>query len=296
MRRATPPTERGRPPRPHPGRPRAEAWDRSAQARPRTPTARPVSAQPSHDFSKNRPRFATFSAPKRTNIRLFAPSEPRGGAAKRRRKAPTGVVGGQLAAKTTRAAAPCEGKSLTNPNRLTAQKRQQRPKTPPTALKAPRALVIIFWKKPPPPRRRPRPIRTVRGAGNGVSTRRTSTLVATIPPREVDSQQHEWPRRGRAISNRGWSEAEPAVRTRITKAASKRRLCPKPQRAYRPLRGRLHHHRIHLGFRYAPPEATHSPTSSRPSPSLFFSSHRRGNPPRRDDIYGVSPARGAAPP
>lgn len=156
-----------------------------------------------HDFSKNRPRFATFSAPKRTNIRLFAPSEPRGGAFKRRCKAPTGVHSGQLAAKTARAAAPCEGKSLTNPNRPMPQKRQQRPPTPPTALKAPRALVIIFWKKPPPPRRRPRPIRAVRGARNGVSTRRTFTLVATIPPREVDAQQHERPRRGPAISNRG---------------------------------------------------------------------------------------------
>ena len=39
------------------------------------------------------------------------------------------------------------------------------------------------------------------------------------------------PRRGPAMNNRGWSAAEPAVRTRQRKRASKRRLCRKPTRA-----------------------------------------------------------------
>lgn len=130
------------------------------------------------DLPHFRPRNARISA-------FLPPSEPRGGAAKRRRKAPTGVPGGQFAAKTTRAAAPCERKSLTNPNRPTAQKRQQRPQTPPTALKAPRALVIIFWKKPPPPRRRPRPIRAVRGAMNGVPHASPSRRRGSPPRRDA---------------------------------------------------------------------------------------------------------------
>ena len=48
------------------------------------------------------------------------------------------------------------------------------------------------------------------------------------PWRGVNAVADRRPRRGRSISNRGWSEAEPAVRTHLTKIASKRRLCHRP--------------------------------------------------------------------
>ena len=60
---ATPSTEHRQLPGARPGHPRAEAWDRSAQARPRTPTTRPVSAKP-------RPRFFDKTA---SNCHIFGP-------------------------------------------------------------------------------------------------------------------------------------------------------------------------------------------------------------------------------
>ena len=76
-----------------------------------------------------------------------------------------------------------------------------------------------------------RAIRDVRDAMNRVTTQRTSNLTA--PPSQCDAgpPPHGRPQRGRAISSRGWSVAEPAVRTHPTMIASKRRLYPKPPRA-----------------------------------------------------------------
>ena len=75
---------------------------------------------------------------------------------------------------------------------------------------APRARGIRHSLRPPPPT-------TLAGS------------EARVPV--VCPSQHERPRRGQAISSRGWSGAEPAVQTHPTHIASKRRLCHLPPRA-----------------------------------------------------------------
>ena len=63
---------------------------------------------------------------------------------------------------------------------------------------------------------------------HGASRMRRGGMNYATPQADIPSQGR--PRRGPAMSNRGWSAAEPAVRTRQRKRASKRRLCRKPTR------------------------------------------------------------------
>ena len=156
MRRATPPTERGRLPRPHPGRPRAEAWDRSAQARPQTPTARPVSAQP-------RPRFFEKSAP---ICHIFGPETheyppfcPLGATRRGRQKASQGSNGSSLRTargKNNPRGSPMRKKKLNKPKPSHVAKTATEAENAPNGAKsAPRACHYFLEKAPaaaaPPP-------------------------------------------------------------------------------------------------------------------------------------------------
>ena len=75
-----------------------------------------------------------------------------------------------------------------------------------------------------PPMARPHP----QGEVRHVETRFIASLTARTARGDGDEAQHERPQGGRAISNRGWSAAEPAEREHITNIASKRRLCHRP--------------------------------------------------------------------
>ena len=156
LHRATPPTERRRPPLPHPGRPRAEAWDRSAQARPRTPTARPVSAQP-------RPRFFEKSAP---ICHIFGPETheyppfcPLGATRRGRQKASQGSNGSSrrtVCGKNNPRGSPMRRKKLNKPKPPHGAKTAtEAPNAPNGAKSAPRACHYFLEKAPaaaaPPP-------------------------------------------------------------------------------------------------------------------------------------------------